>query len=88
MNVSSSPVAELAATERLYNSALNTVFIAYIPVMALCITLIWGFTPKTMNTFKFTVSNMVFWIAVALLYVALFFRPMLVSGLGPLKRCV
>lgn len=84
MNISSSAVRDLAATERLYNSALNAVFVVYIPVMAVCITLIWGFTPKTMNTFKYTVSNMIFWIAMALLYVAFFFRPMLVSDLRPM----
>ncbi|KAH7720259.1 hypothetical protein AAVH_12236 [Aphelenchoides avenae] len=77
-----SPIADLVAIESFYNTALNIVFVLYIPVMALMITLMWGFTPTAMTTFKFTVSNMVFWIAVALLYVAFFFRPMLVLPYG------
>lgn len=80
-----SPIADLVAIESFYNTALNIVFVLYIPVMALMITLMWGFTPTAMTTFKFTVSNMVFWIAVALLYVAFFFRPMLV-GLGLFQK--
>lgn len=80
----------MASTEAAYYFELEDSYRTAMIVMSIInvlqvppsLLVIWRYTPKEMSSFRYTVTNCIGWLFLAVLFFTFFFRPVVISPLS------